>query len=477
MSKSLLVNASPLETRVAVIEHDVLRDLHIERTAQRSTRGNIYVGKVARVVPGLEAVFVDIGQPRNGFLHVSDIAGDDGLPREGELLAVQVEKEPLGSKGARLSTALAISSRYLVYLPGGEHIGISKRIDDDAERSRLRSLLDQAVASKQDGAAGGYILRTAAIGANGGELEREVQLLLQLWSDIEHRVSMAASPALVYQEHSLSLRSIRDLARPGLERIIVDDAVACEELRVFCQRSAPELSDLIELDDAAPALFQRYGVETAIEAALQRRLELKSGVHLVFEQTEAMVTVDVNTGGKLGKDSAEETVFTTNVEAAQALAWQLRLRNLGGIIVVDFIDMTDQRHRDQLQQTLREALADDPAKCILGGLNEFGLLTMTRERNRESLEQLLCAPCTYCSGSGWDASVHTKCYEIFREIHRHAGSDEAATLELNASQEVVDCLVGELSEQVAELEHYSGKAIKLSINPRYGREQFDIILL
>ena len=490
MSEELLVNVTPLETRVAVVDHGLLQDLHIERSANRGTVGNIYLGKVVRVLPGMQAAFVDIGEERTSFIHSNDIhpldeaglelrsnGGDDIREhlREGQQILVQVTKEPLGSKGARLTTQLSVSSRYLVYMPRTPHIGISQQIEDDDERSRLRSVLDAAIAAQE--IPGGFILRTAAEGIGREELESDLRFLNRLWVAVSKRAEAASAPTRVYEDWQLYHRSIRDLARPGLERIRVDSREAFERLNEFCADYVPELAPLLEHYQGQRPIFDFYSVEDEIARALERQVPLKSGGYLVIDQTEAMSTIDVNTGGFVGRSNHEETVYKTNLEAATTLARQLRLRNLGGIIIVDFIDMRDPEHRRQVLRALEKAMSGDRARSVITGVSELGLVEMTRKRTRESLAQVLCEDCPTCGGRGVLKSAQTVCYEIFRDILREARAYDADSLMVLASQEVVDRLLDEESQSVADLEEFAGKSLQFRVEPMYSREQFDIILL
>ncbi len=491
MSEELLVNVSPLETRVAVVDHGVLQDIHIERAATRGIFGNVYLGKVVRVLPGMQAAFLDIGEERTSFIHVNDIypLGQDGLEvraaatedireqlREGQQVMVQVIKEPLGSKGARLTTQLSLSSRYLVYMPRTPHIGISQQIEDDDERSRLRSQLDAAVAA-QDMGEGGYILRTAAEGVGPEELEADLRFLKRLWTVVKRRGAEQQAPARLFEDWQLYQRSVRDLARPGLERIRVDSEEAYQRLRDFCEDYVPELAPLLEHYRGTRPLFDVYGIEDEIGRALERKVPLKSGGYLIIDQTEAMSTIDVNTGGFVGRSNQEETVYKTNLEAVTALARQIRLRNLGGIIIIDFIDMRDAEHRRQVFRALEKAMAKDRARTVITGVSELGLVEMTRKRTRDSLSHVLCEDCPACGGRGRLKSAQTVCYEIFRDILREARAYDADTLMVRACQEVVDRLLDEDSATVADLEALAGKSLQFQVEPMYSREQFDIILL
>jgi len=492
VSEEILVNVTPMETRVAVVESGVTQDIYIERRASRGIAGNIYAGRVARVLPGMEAAFVEIGAARTGFLHVSDLirevgnghAGRDSAPasirdsvHEGKKVIVQVAREPIGTKGARLTTELSVSSRYLVFMPSTRHVGVSQRIDDPAERERLQELLAQGLAAEGMAEEGGYILRTAAEGVGLEELRADLRFLGRLWAAVCRRAGRATGPELLYEDVPLHLRTVRDLARPGVERIRVDSVESHAALLAFCREYVPEVSPLVEYYDQQRPLFELHGIEDEIQRALRREVGLKSGGHLVIDQTEAMTTIDVNTGSFVGRHNQEETILKTNLEAATTLARQLRLRNLGGIIVVDFIDMADGEHRLQVLRALEKAMQRDPARNRITGVSELGLVEMTRRRTRESLQQILCEECPVCGGRGVLKSAETVCHEIFREIIRDARACEADRLVVIAAQAVVDRLLVEESATVADLEALTGKSIGLRVEPGYSQEHFDIVLL
>lgn len=492
MSEEILINVTPVETRVAVVENGVLQEVYIERTRAKGIVGNIYQGKVVRVLPGMQAAFVDIGLERTSFIHASDIAildRDDGEHadirskiREGQQLTVQVTKDPIGTKGARLSTRLSVSSRYLVYMPNAAHIGVSHRIDDEDERQRLRELLEQSVRTQldlgeDDPITDGFILRTAAEGAGPDELMADVQFLQRLWIAVERRMNRDIAPAVIYEDLPLFMRTMRDLVRPGLEKIRIDSRESFQRVDQFTEDYLPEIRDCLEYYPGERPIFDLYSVEDEIQRALGRKVELKSGGYLIIDQTEAMTTIDVNTGAFVGHRNLEETIFKTNLEAAAALARQLRLRNLGGIIIIDFIDMKDAEHRRQVLRALERAMEKDYAKTSITGVSELGLVEMTRKRTRESLEHVLCETCQYCSGRGSLKSPETVCYEIFREILREARAYESKNLMVLAAQEVVDRLLDEESASVADLEEFIGASIQFQVEAMYTQEQFDVILL
>ncbi|MBS0228692.1 MAG: ribonuclease G [Proteobacteria bacterium] len=491
MSEELLVNVTPRETRVAVVENGMLQELHTERGSQRGVVGNIYKGKVQRVMPGMQAAFVDIGLDRAAFLHANDVyrapleATEEGIEappspvpitellRDGAEVVVQVVKDPIGSKGARLTTEISIPSRYMVLLPRTKVVGVSARIEDEAERTRLR----EQVAGLANGKGHGYIVRTNAEGQPAEALAEDVAYLGRVWALIEKASAEAAVGSCVYEDLSLPLRAVRDLIRRDVDRVKVDSRETCEHLREFAARYMPALADKIEHYSGARPIFDMYGVEDEIQRALDKEVPLKSGGYLVIDQTEAMTTVDVNTGSFLGQRNLEETVYRTNLEAAQAVARQLRLRNLGGIIIIDFIDMFDLEHRRQVLRTLEKSLAKDHAKTTVYDFSPLGLVEMTRKRTVESLERRLCEPCHECGGRGMVRTAETVTYEIFREIVRAVRQFDAASLLVIASPKVVARITEEESNAVAELEEFLGKSIRFQSDAQYLQEQFDVVLL
>ena len=492
MTDEILINATPVQTRVALVESGVLQEVWVERRSHKGLVGNIYRGKIMRVLPGMQAAFVDIGLERASFLHASDLVTLDAngieqrtetereirtMATEGQSVVVQVVKDPLGSKGARLSTHLSLSSRYLVYMPYTRHIGISQRIESEGERDRLRGLVEAAQAGLGLPGAGGFIVRTAAEGVSGESIESDVRILLKLWEAVADSARHASTPALVYEDLPLALRTLRDQALGGLEKIRVDSKEVCESLLGFATQFVPEIAGRIEHYAGDRPLFDLYGVEDEIEKALGKRVQLKSGGYLIIDQTEAMTTIDVNTGAFVGTRNLEETVLKTNLEAASALARQLRVRNLGGIIIIDFIDMKDPEHRRQVLRNLERALERDHARTTISPVSDLGLVQMTRKRTRESLERTLCETCATCQGRGTVKSAETICYEIFREILRDARSYDNDTLLVLASQSVVDRLLDEESANVADLEEQIGKTVRFRVEGIYTQEQYDVVLL
>ena len=497
MSEEILVNVTPRETRVAVVENGMLQELHIERGWRRGVVGNIYKGKVQRVMPGMQAAFVDIGLDRAAFLHAADIVKPtqvvDGegerdaaplpptptrpiaeLLREGQDIIVQVVKDPIGSKGARLTTQLSIPSRYLVLLPRTRVVGVSARIEDEAERTRLKT---RVASLSPAGAHHGYIVRTNAEGQPEEALAEDIAYLNRAWALIEEKSASARVGERVYEDLSLPLRAVRDLMRKDVEKVKVDSRETSDRLRTFAAQYMPGLAEKIEHYTGARPIFDLYGVEDEIQRALDKEVPLKSGGYLVIDQTEAMTTIDVNTGSFLGQRNLEETVYRTNLEAAQSVARQLRLRNLGGIIIIDFIDMTDAEHRRQVLRQLEKSLLRDHAKTTVYEFSPLGLVEMTRKRTTESLERQLSEPCHECGGRGTLKTPETVTYEIFREIVRQVRQFDAARLLVIASPKVVARITDEESASVAELEEFLGKSIRFQADEQYAQEQFDVVLL
>ncbi|MEK9711894.1 MAG: ribonuclease G [Thalassolituus sp.] len=482
LNAEILMNVTPTETRVAVVENGVLQEIFIERSNHRGLVGNIYKGKVVRVLPGMQAAFVDIGLERAAFIHASEIGDGDAntpintLVHEGQALVVQVTKDPIGTKGARLTTQLSIPSRYLVYMPGSVHVGISQKIEENAERDRLKQLVMDCMEAEGLTGEAGFILRTAAEGVGEDEIVADTRYLRRLWRKLEERIKENKKPSLVYDELPLSLRTIRDLSRPETSKILIDSRETFQKIEHFCSQYVPEVAEKIESYPGPRPIFELYSVEDEIQRALERKVPLKSGGYLVIDQTEAMTTIDVNTGGFVGRRNLEETIFKTNLEAATAIGRQVRLRNLGGIIILDFIDMADPEHQRQVLRMLEKVLEKDHTKTKISGVSELGLVEMTRKRTRESLEHMVMETCNACQGRGVVKTAETVCYEIFREILREERAYEAETYLVLASQQVVDRLLDEDSHGLADLEAFIGKAIKLQVENQYTQDQYDIIL-
>ena len=501
MSEEILINVTPQETRVAIVENGMLQEVQIERVARQGLVGNIFKGCVSRVMPGMDAAFVDIGLSKAAFIHSSDVAflpkssriaqseqyspdetimqsydeSITSLLHEGQQLLVQVVKDQLGTKGARLTTNITVPSRYMVLLPYSNDVRISARIEDEEERQRLANITQELLESLNANC--GCILRTAAEGIGESELKRDLKFLLNLWGTIVEKVNQAASVDEVYSDLPLAARTLRDLTVDEVDIIRIDSRLSYETVCSFSEKLVPELTHRISHYTGNRPIFDLYSIEDELQKALQRKVVLKSGGYLIFDQTEAMTTIDVNTGGFVGHRNLEETIYKTNLEAAQAIARQLRLRNLGGIIIIDFIDMEDEEHRRQVMRVFEKSLDKDRAKSQICSVSPLGLVEMTRKRTRESLEHVLCESCVTCGGRGYIKTAETVCFELFREIMREARQYETNELLVLASQPVVDLLLDEESTSLAELEDYIGKTIKLQVESLYSQEQFDVVPL
>ena len=489
MSAELLINVTPSETRVALIENGVLQEVHIERQAKHGLVGNIYMGKVSRVLPGMQAAFVDIGLDKAAFLHASDIvtaglniadaelkAGPVKdirlLVHEGQFLLVQVVKDPLGTKGARLTTDITLPSRHLVFMPGSAHVGVSQRIESEAERQRLKDIVSTCLDES-----GGYIVRTAAEGAGEDELLHDGKFLQKLWAKVLKRKKNARKETMLYEELTLAYRILRDFVGSDLERVRIDSKLTYQQLHAFTEEFVPEMTARLEYYPGERPVFDLFDVENEIQRALERKVMLKSGGYLMIDQTEAMTTIDVNTGAFVGHRNLEETIFNTNIEATQAIARQLRLRNLGGIIIIDFIDMQNEEHQKRVLHSLEVALGRDKTKTNIHGFSALGLVEMTRKRTRESLEHVLCGECPVCSGRGSLKTVETVCFEILREIVRVNRAYVADKFVVYASPAVRDALINDEFHSMAELEVFIGKQISVVTEPQYGQEQFDVVMM
>jgi ribonuclease G len=499
MNEEFLINVTPQETRVALMQQGAVQELHIERTGGRGIVGNIYLGRVVRVLPGMQSAFIEVGLERTAFLHVADIwSGKNGdkngdkngrpierLIAEGETLMVQALKDPIGTKGARLSTQISLAGRLLVYLPQEHHIGISQKIGDEAGREALRERIQRLLPADQADD-GGFIVRTMAENATDDELAADIAYLRRLWQEIRHRAQAGAAPhagaggtapALLHHDLTLSQRVLRDLAGPETARIVVDSRENYQKLSVFAQEYMPQLASLLAHYTGERPLFDLYAVEEEIQKALARRVDLKSGGYLIIDQTEAMTTIDVNTGAFVGARNFDDTIFKTNLEAAQTIARQLRLRNLGGIIIVDFIDMESPEHQGAVLAELNKALARDHTRISVNGFTQLGLVELTRKRTRESLAQILCEPCPTCGGRGVVKTAQTVAYEILRELLREARQFEAREMRVLAAPPVIDLFLDEESQAVAMLSDFVGRPISLQAEPSYNQEQYDIVLM
>ena len=484
MSEEILINVTPQETRVAVMQFGTVQDLHIERGSNRGIVSNVYLGKVLRVLPGMQSAFIDIGLERSAFLHVADIwenshNGDPEKPiekvlYEGQTLLVQVIKEPLGTKGARLSTQLSIAGRLLVYLPQETHIGVSQRIESEEQRETLRAKLQAVLPPEHKG---GYIIRTVAEATAELTFVSDIAYLDKLWANLQATSKTASAPQLLYQELDISLRVLRDFVNQATTRILIDSRETYQRMAAFAQDYNPIANGYLEHYPGERPLFDLYNVEEEIERALSKRVDLKSGGYLIIDQTEAMTTVDVNTGGFVGLRNFDDTIFKTNLEATQVIARQLRLRNLGGIIICDFIDMDTQEHRDAVLEEFKKALARDHTRISVNGFSSLGLLEMTRKRTRESLAHVLCEPCPTCQGRGEVKTAQTVCYEILREIVREARQFNAREYRILGSQQVIDLFLDEESQALAQLSDFIAKPVSLQVETMYSQEQYDVILM
>lgn len=518
MSEEILINVTPQETRVCVVENGILQEVHIERTQKRGLVGNIFKGRVSRVLPGMQAAFIDIGLERTGFLHSSDIVSNnidpdseskteldssvETLPIENRIhesdeILVQVIKDPIGSKGARLTTRLSIPSRYIVFVPDYPSIGISQRIEDEIEKERLRNIIlnyisgidNQAVVNSDNVVLhdtvsevellkkGGFIVRTAAENIPAEDIHKDIEFVKKIWDSIVIRAENTYPPGNVYEDLPLVMRTMRDLVHSEIGKVRIDSKETYQRVTEFSKHFIPELLTRIEHYTGTHPILDMYSVEDEIQRSLNRKVSLKSGGYLIIDQTEAMTTIDVNTGAFVGHRNQEETIYKTNLEAAHTIARQLRLRNLGGIIIIDFIDMHDPEHGRQVLRSLEKNVEKDHSKIIISELTSLGLVQLTRKRTRESLEHVLCEACPTCSGRASIKTAETICYEIFREILREVRQFDANKLLVVASQKVVDMLLDDESTSVAELESFIGRSIAFQVEPLYTQEQYDIVLL
>jgi ribonuclease G len=485
MSDEILINVTPQETRVAVMQHGVVQELYIERCTHSSMVSNMYVGRVKRVLPGMQSAFIDIGHERSAFLHVADIwdnrsvNGDIAKPIEkvlfeGQSLLVQVIKDPIGTKGARLSTQISIAGRLLVYLPQEDNIGVSQRIENDADRKTLREKLQKLIPADHRG---GYIIRTLAEDASDEEFSADIAYLDKLWKSLQKQAKGLSNPVLLYQELDLSLRVLRDFINTETTRVLIDSRETHYRMNAFAHDYIDSSIEKLEHYVGQRPLFDLYAVEEEIERALTRRVDLKSGGYLIFDQTEAMTTVDVNTGGFVGGRNFDDTIFKTNLEASQVIARQLRLRNLGGIIICDFIDMDTAEHRAAVLDEFKKALSYDHTRISVSGFSSLGLVEMTRKRTRESLAHVLCEPCPTCQGRGEVKTAQTVCYQILREIVREARQFNAREYRILASQAVIDLFLDEEAQSLAQLSDFIEKPVSLQVETLYNQEQYDVILM
>ena len=485
MSTAVFASVTPYETRVAVREDAALVELLIERTAERSIVGNLYKGRISRVLPGMQAAFVDIGLDRDAFLYVDDVAEaleEEGLEpgelpstlpiqdvlREGQEIVVQVTRELGSTKGPRATSYVTLPGRYLVLLPHSSHIGVSRRITDAAERERLRSLLAEVAP------AGGVIVRTAGEGHDRSDFLADFAVMESMWRHIQRRTEEVRAPCLLHSDLDLVMRAARDLVGPQLTEFWVDDTDAYQRVVEFLDRVQPELTRRVKLYRRQLDLFEAFGIDAEIELALQPKVWLRSGGSLVINQTEALVAIDVNTGRYVGSDDLEDTVFRINLEACREVSRQLRLRNLGGIVVVDFIDMEEEAHREELLEEFRKVLARDRARVLVSPVGPFGLVQLTRKRTERSLERALTRPCPTCDGLGRVKSPETVCLEIRRSLLRESATREASEFTVRAHPDVVKALGGELRGVLTELKERFGLTVRLIESPELDPARFDI---
>jgi ribonuclease G len=504
MSNEILINVNSGETRVALMESEVLVELYVERSSEQGISGNIYKGRVVRVLPGMQAAFVDIGLEKAAFLYVSDVhqdfddlevlmraRDDDGngispaeeeevmnldtpfhiedLLHEGQDILVQVSKEPLGTKGARITSHISLPGRHLVLMPMVDHIGVSRRIENEAERKRLREIIQHIKP-----AACGLIVRTASEGKGEPELRQDLDFLMKMWGNIQKRKAGSQVPSLVHKDLDISLRAIRDLFPQDVERVVIDSREEHNKILEFCDTFMPQLKSSIELYEKEEPLFDYYGIEMEISRALGRKIWLKSGGYIVIDMTEALTVIDVNTGRYVGKRNLEDTILKTNLEAVKEIAYQLRLRNIGGIIIIDFIDMEKEVNRDKVFTALEEALKTDKSKTNILKISELGLVEMTRKRVRESIGRMMCEPCPYCEGRGYVKSKTTICHEIFRELRREMLDIRGTKAMLTVHPQVADLLYDEERRGLEELEKRFKKRITVRAKPGFHQEQFEI---
>ncbi len=495
MTTEILINATSYEVRLALVEDGRLSEFHMQRPTAKGLMGNVYKGKVVRVLPGMQAAFVDIGLERTGFLYVDDVCVSSDSPefspcitdcaenhsraqgvhiedilRDGQDILVQVSKDPIGTKGARLTCHITLPCRNLVFIPLTDHIGISRKIEDEEVRQQLKAQIEEI---RPKGS--GFIVRTVAEHATREELEADMEFLMLLWESIVDRSYLIEAPCLVHEDLDITLRSIRDFFTREVDALIIDDSLAYEKLLAHVKTFAPFLADKISLYKDSTPLFEAYNIEVEISRAIEKKVWLRSGGYIIIESTEALSVIDVNTGRYVGKSDLNDTIFKTNMEAAVEIAYQLRLRNIGGIIIIDFIDMEDDRHREELYTAFKEAVKKDKSRFNILKLSEFGLVQMTRKRNSENLHQLMCEPCHYCSGEGMIKSRRTICYDIFRKITRHARKHKGTTITLRVHPRLADLLNNEEEQTRALVEKDIGKRIIVAQAKDLHLEKYEII--
>lgn len=502
MSNILVMNTTSHETRVALIENGSISEFFVERNSERGTAGNIYRGRVLRVLPGMQAAFVDIGQEKAAFLYVSDVynkheaymqevdadaVDDPEIPQsrgqnrpigtiedrlhQGQEILVQVAKEAISTKGARITSHISLPGRFLVHMPTFDHIGVSRRIEDDSERTRLRDLVNER---RQAGT--GIIVRTASEGATEAQIDEDFYYLTNLWRDILKDFEAAKGPKLLYEELDLPLRSVRDLLTDGIDKVVIDDPKQYHRVREFVQKFMPKYEQCIEAYRGLEPVFDAYGIEIEISRALTRRVWLRSGGYLVIDTAEALTAIDVNTGKFVGQHTLEDTILQINLEAVREIAYQLKLRNIGGIVIIDFIDMERVSNREKVYSALEEQLSHDKAKTNILKISEFGLVEMTRKRVRESLIQTLCEPCFYCEGKGYIRSTQSVAYEILRELRREVSMVQSKTVHVVAHPDVAHLLFDEERAAIEAVETQSRRRVEIRANTQFHHEQFEVYI-
>lgn len=505
MYRKLIINETEYETRVAVLEDSTIVELYIERKENTDIAGNIYKGRIQRVLPGMQAAFVDIGLNQAAFLYVDDVVTGnerdlenhfyetadlssmepdslsseetkrdihiEDIISEGQEILVQVAKSPIGTKGSRVTTHISLPGRFLVLMPTSNHIGVSRRIEDEAERKRLKELV---ISLRKDENIG-YIVRTAAEGVHEDKLYYEMVFLKNIWKTIQEKYKTASVTSLIHQELSVSLRAIRDLLVADAQKLVIDSREGYEAILSFLKMYVPDLIGSVEYYDGPEPIFDAYNLEVDISRALKRKVWLKSGGYIIIEHTEALVAIDVNTGRYVGKHNLEETILKTNLEAVKEIAYQIRLRDIGGIIIIDFIDMEKKSNQEKVFNALKEALQKDRSKTHVLPMSELGLIQMTRKRIRKPLTQILCEPCFYCDGEGYMISRETICHNIYRDILRNAKDMTGNSFTLRVNPEIAELLHGDQNHMIATLEQKIGKQINIYPNSKYHMEEFDII--
>ncbi|MBI4963858.1 MAG: Rne/Rng family ribonuclease [Desulfomonile tiedjei] len=507
MGNEIIINVTPRETRLALVENGQVAEIHLERKGERGIVGNIYKGRVIKVLPGMQAAFVDIGLPRAAFLYVGDIhhhirdldfmdneeeneetepeeeaiteaiaepgppfAPIEDLIQEGEDILVQISKEPLGSKGARITSHISIPGRHLVFMPTVEHVGISRRIENELERQRLKEIITHIKP-----ASCGIIVRTVSEHENEDKLKADLSFLEGSWQRILEKEKRGPAPSLIYEDLDLCLRGVRDLFTENVTKLVVDSKDYHKRILDFMDTFMPFLKPCVELYEGVEPIFDKFGIEMELSKALGRKVWLKSGGYINIDFTEALVAIDVNTGRFVGKRNLQETILKTNLEAVKEIAYQLRLRNIGGIIIVDFIDMERPADREKVFSALVEALRRDKQKTNILKISELGLVQMTRKRTRESLTRTLCEQCPYCEGKGFMKSQTTVCYEILRSISLHIANDGSPCIKVTAHPEVVKLLFEQEVDQLEEIQQKYHTKIQLNPDPNLFQEQYEIV--